>query len=132
MPGRLSRRKITSYIADQLTSGHDSTHLVMELAAFLIDTKRTNELDLVIRDIEYELKNRGIVLAHITSAFDLTSATQAAISKLIKDQTGAKEIELQKFIDPDAIGGVKIDIPGMQLDSTIARRLTTLRMNVKK
>lgn len=132
MATRLSRRKIASYIADQLVSGKDDTRLIQELAGFLIDNKRTKELDLVVRDIEYELKNRGIVLAHITSAFALTAATEAAINTLVKQQTGARVIELQQFIDPVVLGGVKIDIPGMRLDSTIARRLTTLRMNVKK
>lgn len=132
MATRLSRRKITGYIADQLATGKDNTRLIQELAAYLIDSKRTKELDLVIRDIEYELKNRGIVLAHITSAFALTSATEAAITTMIKQRTGARAIELQQFIDPSVLGGVKIDIPGMRLDSTIASRLTTLRMNVKK
>lgn len=128
---RISRRKITVYIADQLAKGGDEKKVLQELAAFLIDNKRTNELDLIVRDIEYQLLLRGIVLAHVTSAFELASETRAAITKMIKDKTDAKTIELQQLIEPNLLGGIRLDLPGMQLDNTISRRLTTLRTNVR-
>ncbi len=129
---RLSRRKITSYIADQLAAGRETQQLILELAAFLIDSGRTKEIELIVGDVEYELKNRGIVLARVTSAFDLATATQTAITKLIKEQTNARSVELEQFVDPTVLGGVRIDLPGLQLDTTIIRRLTTLRTNLKK
>lgn len=129
---RISRRKITVYIADKFAKGGDKTKLINELAAFLIDNKRTNELDLILRDIEYQLLRRGIVLARVTSAFELAAETRAEITKMIKDNTHATIIELQQFIEPTLLGGVRLDLPGMQLDNTISRRLTTLRTNVKK
>jgi F-type H+-transporting ATPase subunit delta len=132
MAVRLSRRKIAGYIADGLMSGKEHKRIIQELAAFLIDTRRTKELELVVRDIEFELSKRGVVLGRITSATNLTSATELAIKKLIKSETNARSVELARFIDPTVIGGVKIDLPGEQFDGTIARRLTTLRMNVKK
>ncbi|MBC7942932.1 F0F1 ATP synthase subunit delta [Candidatus Saccharibacteria bacterium] len=132
MTMRLSRRKITSYIAQQLVNGVEAEQLVLKLASFLVYNGRTNELGLIVRDIEYELSKRGVALARVTSAFDLTEATSDAVTKLIKDQTGAHQVYLHQFIDPDVLGGVRIDLPGLQLNSTIARRLTTLRTNYKK
>lgn len=132
MATRLSRRKITGYVADQLVAGTHTKQVVQQLAGFLIDSRRTKELDLIVRDVEYELSRRGIVLARITSAHELTQATEKAITALVKDHTSANNIQLQQFIDPAVLGGVKIDLPGLQLDATIARRLTTLRTNVKK
>ena len=132
MAARLSRRKITSYLAEQMVAGTPVGQLVLQLAAYLIETKRTSEVGLIVRDIEYELSSRGIVLAQVTSALDLATATEAAVTKLIKDTTGASKVNLRKFIDPEVLGGVKIDLPGLQLDTTIARRLTTLRTNYKK
>ena len=129
---RLSRRKITSYIAGQLADGVKVDQLALPLAAFLIDSRRTNELGLIVRDIEYQLSRRGIVFAKVTSAFDLTKSTQAAVTKMITEQTGAQKVELCQFVDPRLLGGVKVDLPGLQLDATIARRLTLLRTNYKK
>lgn len=132
MATRLSRRKLTGHIADQLVAGIKSDQPVQQLAAFLVDHKRTNELDLIIRDIEYGLSERGIVLAKVTSAFDLTEATRQAVTELVQNHTDARQVQLHQYIDRDVLGGVKIDLPGSQLDATIARRLTLLRTNHKK
>ncbi len=129
---RLSRRKITSYIAQQLVDGVEVEQLVRQLAAFLIDSRRTDEVGLIVRDIEYELTKRGVVLARVTSAFNLAEATRHAVTKLIQAKTGARQVQLHEFIDPSVLGGVKIDLPGLQLDATIARKLTLLRTNYKK
>ncbi|PKL31574.1 hypothetical protein CVV43_01740 [Candidatus Saccharibacteria bacterium HGW-Saccharibacteria-1] len=132
MAVRLSRRKITNYIADQLVDGCDEKELVKQLASFLVDNKRVGELELVIRDVEYELKNRGIVLARITSAFDLAASMKDAIIKLVKDETGAEHVQLSQFVDPSVLGGIKLDLPGQQFDGTIARKLLTLRTSNKE
>lgn len=132
MATRVSRRKISGYIAEQLVAGASPEPLVRQLAALLIETGRTGEVGLIVRDIEYELAQRGIVMATLTSAFDLDAATTAAVTALITAQTDATQVKLRSVIDQGVLGGVKIDLPGRQLDSTIARRLTTLRTNFKK
>jgi len=132
MAVRLSRRKITSYIAQQLVDGCDEKDLVLQLASFLIDNRRIKEIELIIRDIEYELKERGIVLARVTSAFDLAESTKNAITQLIKDETGAKQVQLDQFVEPKVLGGVRVDLPGLQFDGTIARKLLTLRTSNKE
>lgn len=132
MATRLSRRKITGYVARQLAAGDAVDKLALQLAAYLIDSKRTNEVELIVRDIEYELGKQGIVLATVTSAFELSEATHRAVTTLIQDTTSASQVQLRQLIDPTVLGGVKIDLPGLQLDATIARRLTTLRTNYKK
>ena len=128
----LSRRRIASYISEQLIVSGESAKIVNQLAAYLIDTKRTKELEVIIRDIEFELQKRGVVLAEITSATKLSDATHKVIKEFIQSQTNAQDIFLRQFVDPEVLGGVKIDLPGSQLDSTVLRRLTTLRTNYKK
>lgn len=132
MPVKLSRRKISSYMADCFVAGNDSELLVKQLAAYLIDNDQTKELELVIRDIEYELQMRGTVIARVTTRFDLTDATRREIEKMIHNQMNSKQIIFNEIIDPKIIAGIKIDLPGKQLDATIARRLTKLRTNYNK
>jgi len=129
---RLSRRKIAGYIADQAVSGVDANNLVQLLAAFLVDSRRVGELTLIIRDIEYQLAERGFVLASVVSAHKLSADTQQSIIDMVSSQTGSKSVQLQQFVDPNVIGGFKVDLPGRQLDSTIAHKLTQLRTNYKK
>jgi len=51
MAFRLSRRKIAQYYTTQLLEGADTKKLSLELAAFLIESRRVNEMKLIVRDI---------------------------------------------------------------------------------
>jgi F0F1-type ATP synthase delta subunit len=129
MAVRLSRRKITEYIADSLVAGASEKDIVTSLAAYLIDSRRTSEIELIIRDLDYQLSVRGIVLANVSSAYTLSEETKKAIIAMLKDATGATSIELEEHVTPAVLGGVRIDIPGSQIDGTIARRLNLLTTN---
>lgn len=129
---RLSRRAVATYVAEQLTSEADSKKVVLQLAAFLVDTRRTKELSLIIRDIQFYLAEAGSVSGVITTATALSAETKKAIEKYIKQQTGASTVALDSFIDPSVIGGVKVNIPGRELDATVSRSLTVLKTRFKK
>jgi F-type H+-transporting ATPase subunit delta len=129
---RLSRRKIASYYAQSLIDGIDAKKLTLQLAAYLIESRRTKELVSIISDIEYQLSLSGVVLANITSSHELSDLAKAAVTDLVKQTTGATDIQLQERIDPSVFGGVKLEFTGFELDTTIARRLTALKTNYKK
>ncbi len=120
------------YVANELATAKSHKQVVLQLAAYLVDTRRTNELHLIIRDIEYYLSEMGSVSGVITSAFDLTAETKKAIEKYVKQHTGAKEVSLTNFVDPAVLGGVKVSIPGHELDATVRRSLTILKTRYKK
>jgi F-type H+-transporting ATPase subunit delta len=129
---KLSRRSIALYAADQLTNGADSKQLVAQLAAFLVDTRRTGELELILRDIQYYLSEAGSVSGVITTASKLTAETKKAVEAYIKNQTGAKHVALDSVIDPTVIGGVKVSIPDREFDATVSRSLAVLKTRFKK
>ena len=55
MASRLSRRRLAVYIADGLVSGTPSkATLIEQLAGYLIESRRTKELGLIVRDIEFQ------------------------------------------------------------------------------
>lgn len=129
---KLSRRSIALYVANELSDAKQRKQVVLELAAYLVDTRRTNELLLIIRDIEFYLAEAGSVSGTITTAFDLTTETKKAIEVYVKKHTGAKTVSLDHFVDPAVLGGVKVSIPGHELDATVRRSLTTLKTRYKK
>lgn len=121
---RLSRRKIATYAADQLLAGGVATREVLRsVAAYLVETGRTRELTLLVRDIEDVLASRGHVVADVTSAHPLSKA----LKDEIKDLVGGDTLQLRELIDPSLLGGMKIDVPGKRFDGTIRRKLTALR-----
>lgn len=132
MPKKLSRRSIARYMADTLASGKGRQKVIRQLAGYLVESRRTNELELIVRDVDYNLSLKGITSATITSAFDLTVETKKAITQFIAHHTKSTQISLESLIDPAVIGGVKISLPGRELDQTIAHQLTVLKTRFKK
>ena len=123
MASKLSRRKIAAYVADNVSNGAATSAVIAEVAAYLVESRRTRELQLVIRAIEDELAARGEVIANVTTARTLDDSLRKAVSSLV----GAQTIHLRESVDESVIGGVKIDLPGATLDATIKRKLLALR-----
>ena len=132
MPGRLSRRAVAEYIATELAAGKSKKLLIEQLAAYLIDTKRTKELELIVRDIQFQLAEKGIVQASVVSAFELSSETKEHLEEFVKTKTKATSVSLSNMVDPKVLGGVKITLPGRELDQTVAHQLTVLKTRFKK
>lgn len=120
---RLSRRKIAAHIADEILKGHDVTG---RLAAYLVESKRVREAELVVRDVEAALAERGVLLADVAGSRELSAETKQAVANYLKKETGAADVTIRQETDPHLLGGVRIDIPGRRLDSTIRHRLNQL------
>jgi F-type H+-transporting ATPase subunit delta len=123
MARRISRRKIAAFVADKLTAGKSVDEAIREAAAYLVEVKRTSEVDLLVRDIEDVLAENGIVVADVTSARPLTDSVRKEIRTLVH----AKELHLRESVDPAVLGGVRVDIPGARFDGTAQRKINALR-----
>jgi F-type H+-transporting ATPase subunit delta len=125
MAGRPSRRKIAAYYAERLLAGKKSAP--KELAAYLVDSGRVRELDLIVRDIEAALADRGVLVADVASSRKLGSDATKQVKAYLKLATKATTIELRETVDPDLLGGVRIGIPGKEMDATLRSRLNQLK-----
>lgn len=123
MATRLSRRKIADYAAERLIKGMKTKDVLAEVAAFLIDTRRTREVELIVRDIEQALADRGIVVADVTSAFPLTDSLKESIKELV----GGQQLILRETVDASVLGGIRLSTPGQRLDATLKRKIQALK-----
>lgn len=71
-------------------------------------------------------RERGIVVATITSAAPLEAAELEAISARIHGMTGS-QVELETRDDPELIGGVTVRIGDRLIDASVRGRLERLR-----
>lgn len=122
---RLSRRKLATYYADQLMLGKKK--VANELAAYLVETRRTGEYELIVRDIEYALATRGVLVADISASRDLSPASKEAITSYLTTISSAKDIQLRSTVDESLLGGVRITSPLGELDATLKRKIMKLR-----
>lgn len=123
MAGRLTRRKLAAYTADRIIRGVAVKTVLREIAAYLVANRRTRETELLVREIEDVLAEKGVVVADVTTAYPLSDTMRAEVKKLV----GGKTVHLREAIDESLIGGVLVDIPGQRFDGTIRRKLTALR-----
>lgn len=130
MSRRLSRRVVTDYVAERLIDGDE--RIIELLAAYLIDSGETANVGVYIRDVERHLSERGLVLADVSTARKLDEALADEISSFIKNKTSAREVILRHEVNETLLGGVKLEIPGYELDRTLSRQLNDLRMKFKE
>jgi F-type H+-transporting ATPase subunit delta len=67
----------------------------------------------------------------VTSAVDLDEALVEEIGRRIGEQTG-RRVELSSSVDPEVLGGLKVQVGNMVLDATVRNRLEQLRKQVTK
>lgn len=132
MARKLSRRDLATHFVEGLLAGTSIKKLSRELAAYLIESRRTRELDVMIRDIQYYLAEKGYVIGTVTTAHELGAATKKAIESFAKKKSGASKLSLEAIVDETVLGGVKLNLPSRELDTTIARQLTILKTKYKK
>ena len=123
MPARTSRRKLARYVAERLMN-NDVT-VVDEVAALLSHEKRQREVDLLVRDIQAELAERGLTVATVESARALTNEARSAIMTLLKKPQTI--VQLSEVVRPELIGGFKLRTPTATLDATVLKKLNDLR-----
>lgn len=119
---KLSRSKLAKYTAQRIIDGQ-SDQALKELAAYLIESGRIRETDLVVRAIYEELEVAGVVVADVTSVDGIDASVEAELKKLI----GADTFVVKQSTKPDVLGGVLLRTPSKVLDATFRRRLAKLR-----
>lgn len=86
----VSRRKLSKYAAEQILAGNDA--VLEEIAGFLVHEKHEREVELLARDIEVELAERGTIVATVESATPLDVATKDAIKRLLSSNSGMESL----------------------------------------
>ena len=125
----VSRRKLAKYAAEQILAGNDA--VLEEIAGLLIYEKHEREVDLLVRDIEAELAERGEIVVSIESARALDDSTRRKIEQFLTSVASGKnskpKVSLRESIDPTLIGGFKLQTPTATLDATVSKKLNDLR-----
>ncbi|HUD08288.1 MAG TPA: F0F1 ATP synthase subunit delta [Candidatus Saccharimonadales bacterium] len=100
----------------------------LQIAAYLLATNRTNEVNSLLRDIQSEWAKDGYVNITAISANPLSSTDKSDIDKLIHSlYPKSKTINLSERIDKNLIGGVRIEFARYQLDLSILGTLNRFK-----
>lgn len=68
----------------------------------------------------------------VTSAYALDAKTKEDIIELVKNIKSVRQAEIEQKIDPNIIGGLKINFDDYQIDTSIKRKLQLIKNNFNK
>lgn len=127
-----SRKDLAEYIGKRTLDINDREKLVNEIAAYLLEENLTSDIDSLMRDVMQYRLNKGIVEVVVKSAHELSQNDVDDIYELLKSEyPSAKSYTVDQLIDPNVIGGVKLEFPGAQLDLSIFSRLNLFKRQVE-
>lgn len=109
------------------TLDRDTQPETRNLVRLLIERDRVSLIPQIRELFADQLREeRGIAVAHVTTAEPLSSEEQAFVREHLERLTG-KQIELVPAIDPDIIGGVIVRIGDQVIDGSVRNKLERLR-----
>jgi F-type H+-transporting ATPase subunit delta len=104
---------------------------VAKVSAALIEraviTPRGRTIEHVLEDYsDLAAKRRERLVAHVTSAVDLTDEQQTKLAQALKREFG-HEVRLQVVVDPTLIGGLTVRVGDELIDGSVVRHLDAAR-----
>lgn len=121
------RQTVAKVLAER-TLNSDQKSLSTYIAAYLLQTRRTAELEPLLRDIMQYRADKGVVEVVAVTAHSLTPDIKQHIESLIRAQfKDATQIIVSEELRPDMIGGVRLELPNQQLDLTVRAQLQRLK-----
>ncbi len=71
-------------------------------------------------------EDRGILPVRVVSAVELTGKQEQKLRQTLHKRTG-KTVQLQCSVDPNVLGGIRLDYDGVRIDGTVEGRLNAVR-----
>ncbi|MDR0718980.1 MAG: ATP synthase F1 subunit delta [Treponema sp.] len=97
------------------------------LAALLIKKNYFYHIDSIIAEVEKILdRENGIFRVKAESAFPLEEEVEKKIAGAVKKRLGAKEIRLEKELNPALIGGYRLHIGDEVIDASVRLQLKNM------
>lgn len=128
MAQKFSRRIMAKTIAAQIIAGAKMSVLARRIAAYLVVNKMTNQTEMLLGDVAYELSSQNQHLfATAKTAHPLTTELREQIIDYLKQHSGISQVELAEVTDGALVGGVLIETPSETRDASIRAKLRRLQ-----
>ena len=125
---KVPRHIIAAAIAEKTMHVVDEKLLAQEIAAYLLSEHRTSDIESILRDIMQYRIDHGILEAEVVTAHEITDKVKTDVKQLLRTAyPKADKIHLSTRIDPEIIGGLRVDMANEQLDMSLSAKLATFK-----
>lgn len=131
---KVPRHRIAQAVAKASLEQPDNKRLPKEIAAYLLEEHRTNELDSLLRDVQQAWANSGFVDVIARVARPLKEEAKPMLAAPFKKlYPAASQIQVTPLLDQGVIGGASLELAEQRLDLSLANRLRKFKqaINVK-
>lgn len=80
---------------------------------------------------EHYYADHNITRAFVTSAVALSGAQEAALLERLERISG-KQVVIVKKVDPQLLGGIRVEMDGKMMDGTLSSRMTGLKRSLRE
>jgi F0F1-type ATP synthase delta subunit len=120
----VSRRHLAEVIGERTLQVRDTRKLARAVAAYLLDTHDTDDLESLIRDVMEYRASHGVVEAVAISAHELSPDIIHDLEAILKrEHPKAKHVRVIPRQDPSVVGGVRLQLANEQLDLTVRDKI---------
>lgn len=136
--------ELKNFIDNPIVSSTDKKKLILTASGeklgesferfvnLLIENKREKQIQFILlKFLDLYRENHNILRGELTTAITIDNKTEKQLIHLIENQTKAS-IEFNKIVDPNVLGGFKLEIDNNQWDATIAKQLELIREKYKE
>ncbi len=118
------RHAIAKVLAERSLGRVDTKAFSEQIASFLLREGRTSEVEPLLRDIMQYRADNGIVEVIAVSAHDLNDEIRSQIeAQVIAVMPHAKQIIISEDVQPNMLGGIRLELPNQQIDLSIRAKL---------
>ena len=124
----VSRLELAEIIGKQTLTTESTEDLKAAIASYLLEENLSDELESLMRDVLAYRAAQGFIEATIISAHPLTDMVRGDVKDLIKQEyPAAKHVTINELVDPEVVGGLRIELAGEELDLTVKGKLNTFK-----
>lgn len=125
---KFARAELAALIGEKTLHVSDMRLLAREIAAYLLEEKRSDELESLMRDVLAYREAHGVVEAEVASAHELSEETLREVKSVIKEHyPDAKKVLVHDHVNTDVVGGLKVTLANDQLDMSVRAKLDTFK-----
>lgn len=104
---------------------------LLNFLKLLAEKRQIRHFSVIFREF-HKLYDRdsGILPVTVTTAIPLNDGLKSKLIRKLTIRTGY-QIRLEYRIDPEILGGIRLDLNGFQMDGTVRRRLDEIRQQLQ-
>lgn len=128
MNQKVSRQYLARVVTEKLLAEPKRrTEWLRALAAYVVEHKMVEDIDMLVNDIAHELyKQAGVLTVEVTSAQKLSKDVRASLEQFLRDRTDAQQVDIHESVDAELLGGFVARTPDAELDASVQARLRKL------